>query len=43
MVERTAPTYVVGQGGHDDTAVGGAKGGIVGAEALSPKGGNTKC
>ncbi len=35
MVERTASLYVVGQWGVGNTAVGGAKGGIVGAEALS--------
>ncbi len=35
MVERTASLYVVGWWGVGNTAVGGAKGGIVGAEVLS--------
>jgi hypothetical protein len=35
MVERTASLYVVGRWGVGDTAVGGAEGGIVGAEVSS--------
>ncbi len=34
MVARTVSLYVVGQWGDGDMAIGGAKGGIVGAEAL---------
>ncbi len=41
IFDRTAPTYEVERGGDDNTAIGVANGIIVGAEALSPKVGNT--